>query len=171
MSGASPQAKTLGAILVAIIVILAIVAIYYSRKSAACHASFDTSAWKYGSVQDQGYFGANGGGLSRAQMSVYSGDRRPRSELSRMMMRSTPSQQVWGHRAAVTPLRVLPPSYSKGCVMDEKGNWICGAAADPDPQPITPPATPLDPRRLNPITPDAKPTQRPRGGRAKVHWH
>ena len=78
-------AALLAVLTVAAIVLLALAVTFQSKSKHAAIGGFDTSAWKYGSVMDQGYFG---GSLSPAQLSVYTPQLGGvRSELSRAMRR------------------------------------------------------------------------------------
>ncbi len=79
-------ALILAVLVVAAIILLALTLGYRKKYNAHItgYAPFDTSAWKYGSVMDQGYFSPS---LTPAQLSVYMPQLGGvRSELSRMMM-------------------------------------------------------------------------------------
>lgn len=99
----SGAAIILAVLVVAAIILLALT-LSYRKKYNAHLTGFDTSAWKYGSVMDQGYFSPS---LTPAQLSVYMPQLGGvRSELSRMMMT--------GGKGAWVPKRVHWTPSAKG---------------------------------------------------------
>lgn len=155
------------AILIVVVIILIVVAVHYHGKVKAAETKpFDTSAWKYGSVMDQGYFRPS---LTPAQLSVYMPQLGGvRSELSRMMMTPVsrgmpsvgrsmmpqplrPKGQKMGRRGRVEgldPVPQCPPGTQPVPDGSSGGGYTCVPITPPTPppKPPTPPTPPAPPK-------------------------